>query len=104
MRSARILVRDSGDGGRLIRNDDNAETFRTRFDVSPLEAVRSSVRLTSADKGSLRTVGWLAAMDDVTARFFHMHQSTELLSQKLRAMRKIVVTSGSGTAGLNRAR
>jgi adenylate kinase len=67
---ARILgrAREAETGGIPIRNDDNAETFRTRFDAYRKQSAPLSAYY--ANKGSLRTVDGLQPRDDVTRQIF----------------------------------
>jgi adenylate kinase len=67
---ARVLgrAREAETGGMSIRNDDNAETFRTRFDAYRKQSAPLSAYY--ANKGSLRTVDGLQPRDDVTRQIF----------------------------------
>jgi adenylate kinase len=55
-------------GGTPIRNDDNAEIFRTRFDAYRKQSAPLSAYYTN--KGYLRTVDGLLPRDDVTRQIF----------------------------------
>jgi adenylate kinase len=67
---ARILGRaqEAETGGMPVRNDDNAEIFRTRFDAYRKQCAPLSAYY--AKKGTLKTIDGLLPRDDVTRQIF----------------------------------